>query len=289
MHEPLRTGGRRSAAVLDRVKAVGADADPAWFPTDGLVHLDLHTDNILAGDDGTLTGIVDWEGACAGDPRFDLVTFAYDLDGHDQPVWDVVEATGIEPRVLRGYVAHHSLRWTSWQIHHHTDDVPRQLDRAERVLALQHLGGRRTLAQLARRRRVVEVAPPPRSRRAHAREQRMLSHADARRMARRGASTTESAGPPGRPSIGPRVGSRSVPNARSVTRGPHIGEARTSALPQLARSGGRRRRCAAGDTCRGLDIVGSDRCALSPVASALACRKTRSSGRQPKGDEFRTG
>jgi Ser/Thr protein kinase RdoA (MazF antagonist) len=62
MHEPLRTGGRRSAAVLDRVEAVGANADPAWFPTDGLVHLDLHTDNILAGDDGTLTGIIDWGG-----------------------------------------------------------------------------------------------------------------------------------------------------------------------------------------------------------------------------------
>jgi aminoglycoside phosphotransferase (APT) family kinase protein len=116
------------------VQAVGTDADPAWFPTDGLVHLDLHTDNILAGDDGTLTGIIDWEGACAGDPRFDLVRFAYDLDGHDQPVWDVVEATGIEWRVLRAYVAHHALRCTSWQIYHHTDDVPRQLDRAERVL-----------------------------------------------------------------------------------------------------------------------------------------------------------
>src|SRR4029450_1924206 len=136
-----------------RVEAVGADADPAWFPTDGLRHLDLHTDNNLASDhrtptriihqeggtplpsaDGPLTGIIDWEGACAGDPRFDLVRFAYDLDGHDQPVWDAVEATGIERRVLRAYVAHHALRCTSWQIHHHTDDVPRQLDRAERVL-----------------------------------------------------------------------------------------------------------------------------------------------------------
>ena len=84
MHEPLRTGGRRSAAVLDRMKAIGADADPAWFPTDGLVHLDLHTDNILFDDDGPLTGIIDWEGACGGDHRFDLVRFAYDLDGHDQ-------------------------------------------------------------------------------------------------------------------------------------------------------------------------------------------------------------
>ena len=133
MHEPMVTGNSRSAAVLERVRAVGADADPAWFPTGGLVHLDLHTDNVLA-DDGRLTGIIDWEGACAGDPRFDLVRYAFDLDGHDQPVWDLVEATGIEPRVLRAYVAHHALRCTSWAIQYHLEDVPRQLDRAERVL-----------------------------------------------------------------------------------------------------------------------------------------------------------
>ena len=134
MHEPLRNGGRRSAAVLDRVETVGAGADPAWFPTDGLVHLDLHTDNVLVEDDGTLTGIIDWEGACGGDPRFDLVRFAFDLDGHDQPVWDVVEATGIEPRVLRAYVAHDALVCTSWAIRDRPEDVPRQLARAERVL-----------------------------------------------------------------------------------------------------------------------------------------------------------
>ena len=134
MHEPLRNGGRRSAAVLDRVETVGAGADPAWFPTDGLVHLDLHTDNVLVEDDGTLTGIIDWEGACGGDPRFDLVRFAFDLDGHDQPVWDVVEATGIEPRVLRAYVAHDVLVCTSWAIRDRPEDVPRQLARAERVL-----------------------------------------------------------------------------------------------------------------------------------------------------------
>jgi aminoglycoside phosphotransferase (APT) family kinase protein len=134
MHEPMRAGGRRSAALLDRVQAVGAEADPSWFPTSGIVHLDLHTDNLLAGEDGLLTGIIDWEGACGGDPRFDLVRFAFDLDGHDQPIWDAVEATGIEPRVLRAYVAHNALRCTSWQIHHRTDDVLRQLDRSERVL-----------------------------------------------------------------------------------------------------------------------------------------------------------
>ena len=133
-HEPLRIWGRRSAAVLDRVQAVGAGADPAWFPTDGLVHLDLHTDNVLVGDDGRLTGIIDWEDACGGDPRFDLVRYAFDLDGHDQPVWEIVEATGIEARILRAYVAHHALRCTGWAIRRRPDDVPRQLGRAERVL-----------------------------------------------------------------------------------------------------------------------------------------------------------
>jgi aminoglycoside phosphotransferase (APT) family kinase protein len=133
-HEPMRSGGRRGAAVLDRIVAIGAEVDPAWFPTDGLVHLDLHTDNVFVGDDGRLTGIIDWEGACGGDPRFDLVRYAFDLDGHDQPVWELVEATGIEPRVLRAYVAHHALRCTAWAIRHHPEDVPRQLARAERVL-----------------------------------------------------------------------------------------------------------------------------------------------------------
>jgi aminoglycoside phosphotransferase (APT) family kinase protein len=61
----------------------------------------MHTDNVLADEDGRLTGIIDWDGASAGDPRFDLVRSAYDLDGHDQPIWDRVEGTGIAPRVIR--------------------------------------------------------------------------------------------------------------------------------------------------------------------------------------------
>jgi Ser/Thr protein kinase RdoA (MazF antagonist) len=134
MHEPLRGRGRRSTSVLDRIEAVGADADPSWFPDDGLVHLDLHTDNLLAAEDGTLSGIIDWEGACAGDHLFDLVRFAFDLDGHDQPIWEVVEDTGIEARVLRAYVALHALNCTSWEVAHDTADVTRQLDRAERLL-----------------------------------------------------------------------------------------------------------------------------------------------------------
>jgi hypothetical protein len=133
MHAPMRSWSARSAAVLERIEAVGADAEVAWFPTNGLVHLDLHTGNLLAEDDGTLTGIIDWEGACAGDHRFDLASFAFDLEGAGQKIWDRVEPL-IEPRLLRAYVAHMTLKFTDWAIRHHADDVPRQLDRAERVL-----------------------------------------------------------------------------------------------------------------------------------------------------------
>jgi aminoglycoside phosphotransferase (APT) family kinase protein len=132
MHEALRAGGPRTAAVLDRVEALGADADPSWFPDDGMVHLDLHTDNVLV-DDGRLSGIIDWEGACAGDHRFDLVAFAFDLDGHEQPIWDVVDAAGLEPQALRAYVALLTLKCTASAIVHRPEDVPRQLERARRV------------------------------------------------------------------------------------------------------------------------------------------------------------
>lgn len=132
MRELLRTGGRRAAAILDRVEAVGADADPGRFPDDGLVHNDLHTDNVLI-DDGTLSGIIDWEDACAGDHQFDLVAFAFDLDGHNQPIWGIVDSAGFAPRVLRAYVALLTLKCTASAILHYPEDVARQLDRAERI------------------------------------------------------------------------------------------------------------------------------------------------------------
>jgi hypothetical protein len=132
-HDSLRAHSARTRRIIDLIEAVGAEAEPSWFPTSGLVHFDLHTDNVLALDDGTLTGIIDWEGACAGDHRYDVVAFAFDLDGHGQQIWDQVVAL-VEPRVLRAYVAHMTLRRTDWAIRHHPEDVPRQLDRAERVL-----------------------------------------------------------------------------------------------------------------------------------------------------------
>lgn len=132
MHEPLRSWDPHTAAALDRIKVVGAGSNPDAFPDDGLVHLDLHTDNVLTKDE-TLTGIIDWEEACAGDHLYDLVQYAFDLDGHGQPVWHIVDATGFDPQVLRAYIAFLVLKCTSSAIVHDPGDVPRQLDRANRV------------------------------------------------------------------------------------------------------------------------------------------------------------
>lgn len=132
MHEPLRTWGQRSAEVLDRIRAVGADVDPDRFPDDGLVHLDLHTDNVLIEDD-TLSGIIDWEEACAGDHLYDLVQYAFDLDGHGYPAWHIVDEAGFDPQVLRAYVAFLTLKCMSSAIIHNPPDMGRQLDRAKRV------------------------------------------------------------------------------------------------------------------------------------------------------------
>jgi aminoglycoside phosphotransferase (APT) family kinase protein len=132
-HDSLRAHSDHSRRIIEAVESVGAGADPSWFPASGLVHLDLHTDNVLALDDGTLSGVIDWEGACAGDHRYDLVAFAFDLDGHGQQIWDRIEPL-VEPRVLHAYVAHMALRRTDWAIRHHPEDVRRQLDRAKRVL-----------------------------------------------------------------------------------------------------------------------------------------------------------
>lgn len=137
-HEPMCTHGPRTADLLDRIHAIGAEADPSWFREDGLVHLDLHTDNVLI-DNGALTGIIDWDGACAGDHRFDLAAFVFDLDGHDQPIWEIVDAVGFAPEVLRAYVAVLALKSTSSTIQHRPNDLSRQLDRAERVFARYEL------------------------------------------------------------------------------------------------------------------------------------------------------
>jgi hypothetical protein len=138
MHEPLLLHSTRARRLLERIERVGAAVEPWRFPRDGIVHLDLHQGNLLLDGDDSLSGVVDWDGACDGDHRFDLVTFAHNLEvtgmaALAEPLWLEVE-TALEPAVLRAYVTHMVLRLVDWQIRHEPSDVTNQLDVGERLL-----------------------------------------------------------------------------------------------------------------------------------------------------------
>jgi Ser/Thr protein kinase RdoA (MazF antagonist) len=125
LHAPLRRHSPAGAALLDRVIAIGKATDPAALPVAGIAHFDFHHLNVLAEGD-RITGIVDCEGARAGDPCFDLVTLLYCSaegglgDDHQLRLWQLLRDRR-DAATLRAYLAHMSLRLSSWSAVHHDD------------------------------------------------------------------------------------------------------------------------------------------------------------------------
>ena len=56
--------------------AVGLETGPGLFRSGDIVHGDFHHRNLLT-DHGRVTAVIDWEGARAGDSRWDLVTLGW--------------------------------------------------------------------------------------------------------------------------------------------------------------------------------------------------------------------
>jgi Phosphotransferase enzyme family len=125
LHAPLRRHSPAGAALLDRVIAIGEATDPGALPVGGIAHFDFHHLNVLAEGD-RITGIVDCEGARVGDPSFDLVTLLYcsaegRLGGdHQLQLWQLLRDRR-DAGTLRAYLAHMSLRLSSWSAVHHDD------------------------------------------------------------------------------------------------------------------------------------------------------------------------
>ncbi|KIF77077.1 aminoglycoside phosphotransferase [Streptomyces sp. 150FB] len=134
LHGPLREHSGRSAALERWITSAGAGHPDVMAGYDA-VHQDFHPGNLLAVD-GSVTGVIDWDGAARGDRRFDLVTLRFGIHP-EQADADVVARLdavldAIPPDILRPAWAHMSLRMTDWAIRHFSpEEVDRWLDLAE--------------------------------------------------------------------------------------------------------------------------------------------------------------
>jgi aminoglycoside phosphotransferase (APT) family kinase protein len=121
-HEPLRAHDARTAALLDRIRAVGTEAEE--LPAGDAVHVDFHHRNVLRVG-AAVSAVVDWEGCRAGDAAFDLVTLRFGLSvaGTSRAAVDLVWQAArrrASPSALRAYVAHMALRQVDWSIRFRT-------------------------------------------------------------------------------------------------------------------------------------------------------------------------
>jgi aminoglycoside phosphotransferase (APT) family kinase protein len=82
---------------------------------DAIVHWYFTPDNVLASD-GRVTGVIDWEGARPGDPRFDLVTLAFYAPG--TPPLERALAR-IDTGLRAVYQAHLCVRQAEWSLRRH--------------------------------------------------------------------------------------------------------------------------------------------------------------------------
>jgi aminoglycoside phosphotransferase (APT) family kinase protein len=74
--------GLPPSATLARILEWLSANVPASREPPGFVHVDYGLHNILVGNDDRVSCILDWEGACLGDPAEDFVWFADGLRGH---------------------------------------------------------------------------------------------------------------------------------------------------------------------------------------------------------------
>ncbi|MFB7552712.1 phosphotransferase [Streptomyces sp. NPDC056154] len=134
LHEPLRRHSRRGGDLERRIRSVGLD-HPLRLPGHDVVHQDFHQGNLLAVD-GSVAGVIDWDGSGRGDRRFDLVTLRFGLHASEQApgvtsrLDDILD--GLPDDILRPSWAHMSLRMADWAIRHFAPgDVEHWLDMAE--------------------------------------------------------------------------------------------------------------------------------------------------------------
>jgi hypothetical protein len=119
--ESLQTYSSYTAELLRVLQTTVRRYADAQYATGDVVHFDFNPSNILV-TASWLTGVIDWEGTCAGDRVFDLATLLfYNYEAEDvreQLLSEIFER--VNPQVVSVYLAHLILRQLDWSIRHHT-------------------------------------------------------------------------------------------------------------------------------------------------------------------------
>ncbi len=142
VHEPVLAAGGEAAVLLGEIIDVGRSADPSVLRRTDAMHRDWHHRNLLTRGE-TVTAVIDWEAARAGDARFDLVLLNYwsgvyvgtgvSREAHERI--SSFTAARVEPdvrRVLAALVALHQLWFVSA---HRPDRLNETVTRVRRELS----------------------------------------------------------------------------------------------------------------------------------------------------------
>ena len=118
--DTLRRESAESAAMLETLQVLVVRHSGDISVAGDIVHWDFNPGNVLC-DGNRIVGVVDWEGACAGDRGFDLATFLfYSYDDREvrDPLWrEALDCSG--HGALTVYLAHMIVRQVDWSIRHH--------------------------------------------------------------------------------------------------------------------------------------------------------------------------
>ncbi len=137
LHQPMSRYDGSTARLLSAIESAGTDLPPD-LAGDDVTHFDFHLENVLVDATGTVTGVVDWDGAARAEGSLDLMTLRFDLARRAPELGRWVGgllAKSAPYEVWLASWAHMSLRLVDWAIRELTaEDVSAWVRVATEVL-----------------------------------------------------------------------------------------------------------------------------------------------------------
>jgi fructosamine-3-kinase len=134
--DTLRQYSGESAAMLQTLQQLVVRNSAEISLTRDIVHWDFNQGNVLC-EGNRISGVVDWDGTCAGDRGFDLSTYLFysydDREVRDAFWREVLDYSG--HGAVAVYLAHMIIRQVDWAIRHHDSaSVARWMTTAKEIV-----------------------------------------------------------------------------------------------------------------------------------------------------------